>query len=331
MLIEPASLKPFVRVLEEAGYVEFSAPGDRHGSWEWPFFCTSKDPTRFVTLAATSIDSHGTFEVELWVGAEAADRKSIRKLVHTWRASSKDLAAGDLTKQTERAIREAGALSFADLVPATSPPIRDIRHYATGVFVAAVLTFLWSLIFWMNPLPYRALERAPDDYAAGTALLEHFPESGTYLIPGFYADSKNSDRLRKGPLAMLYLNREGEPTPMRTLPLMGFLLNFFSIALLAFLLWWAIPSLPASYIGRVLMVTGFGVVSALHSHGSDVIWWFHPAKWHLVVLLYTTVSWLIAGLILARVLGPAKRQRQTWRKRRAPATAAPTGRPADTV
>ncbi|HEV7506319.1 MAG TPA: hypothetical protein VGS07_15555 [Thermoanaerobaculia bacterium] len=124
MSIEPTSLQPLIRVLEKSGYAQFSAPGDRHGSWEWPFFRTSKDLTRFVTLAATPVDSHGTLEVELWVGAQAADQKSIRKLVHARRISSEDLlgAVGDLTKQTEQAVCQAGALRNADLIPSPLSP-----------------------------------------------------------------------------------------------------------------------------------------------------------------------------------------------------------------
>lgn len=124
MSIEPASLQPLVRVLEKSGYAQFSAPGDRHGSWEWPFFHASKDLTRFVTLAATPVDGHGTLEVELWVGAQAADQKSIRKLVHARRISSEDLlgAVGDLAKQAEQAVRQAGALKNTDLIPSPLSP-----------------------------------------------------------------------------------------------------------------------------------------------------------------------------------------------------------------
>ena len=133
MSIEPASLKPLVRVLEDSGYAQFSAPGDRHGSWEWPFFRASKDLTRFVTLAATPVDGHGMLQVELWVGAQAADQRSIRELVHARRIGSADLpgAVGDLTKQTEHAIRLAGALRSADLVPAPLSP-RDGDRLGAG-------------------------------------------------------------------------------------------------------------------------------------------------------------------------------------------------------
>jgi hypothetical protein len=129
MSIEPVSLKPLVRVLEDSGYAQFSAPGDRHGSWEWPFFRTSKDLTRFVTLAATPVDGHGTLQVELWVGAQAADQRSVRELVHARRISSGELlgAVGDLTKQTEHAVRQAGALKLADLIPSPLSPGDDHR------------------------------------------------------------------------------------------------------------------------------------------------------------------------------------------------------------
>lgn len=122
MSIEPASLKPLVSILEGSGYAQFSAPGDRHGSWEWPFFRASKDLTRFVTLAATPVDGHGTLQLELWVGAQGADRSFVRELVHARRISSEDLpgAVGDLTRQTEHAVRRAGTLRPEDLV---SPPL----------------------------------------------------------------------------------------------------------------------------------------------------------------------------------------------------------------
>lgn len=123
MTIEPASLKPLLSILEGAGYAQFSAPGDRHGSWEWPFYKKTGDLTLFVIFAATPADEKGAVQAELWIGAQA-ERGFIRKLVHTQRTSEKDLAgiAGELARQAEKAARQAGSLRPSDLSPAPLSP-----------------------------------------------------------------------------------------------------------------------------------------------------------------------------------------------------------------
>ena len=124
MVIEPASLKPLTAVLERAGYAQFASPGDRHGSWEWPFFRAAKDFTRFVIVAATPVEGLGTLQMELWVGAQAADGRSIRKLVHARRARLEDLAEAvhDLAELAAGAVRQAASLKTVDLVSAPLSP-----------------------------------------------------------------------------------------------------------------------------------------------------------------------------------------------------------------
>ena len=123
MTIEPGFLKELVGVLERAGYAQFSAPGDRHGSWEWPFYRKTGDFTLFVILAITPADEKETLQTELWIGAQA-ERGFVRKLVHTQRTREEDLAgiAGGLARQAEKAVIQAGSLKPSDLTPAPLSP-----------------------------------------------------------------------------------------------------------------------------------------------------------------------------------------------------------------
>ena len=62
-----------------------------------------------------------------------------------------------------------------------------------GVILAALAMFTWGFIYWgASPLPYQSWKHTNDDEAAGQALLEHFPESGTYYLPGFQNDEKTT-------------------------------------------------------------------------------------------------------------------------------------------
>jgi hypothetical protein len=132
MTIEPGSLKPLLNTLEGLGYAQFSAPGDRHGSWEWPFYKDAGGLTLFVIFAATPEDGSETFVVELWIGAQA-DRGFVRKLVHSQRTRGEDLAgfAGDLARHAERAARQAAALKLSDLTVSPLSP-RDRASLGMG-------------------------------------------------------------------------------------------------------------------------------------------------------------------------------------------------------
>ena len=123
MTIEPGSLKPLLSALEGSGYAQFSAPGDRHGSWEWPFYKSVGDLTLFVIFAATPADGLGVLETELWIGAQA-ERGFVRKLVHSQRTRGEDLPriAGELARHAEKAVRQAGSLKPSDLIPSPLSP-----------------------------------------------------------------------------------------------------------------------------------------------------------------------------------------------------------------
>ena len=123
MTIDPVSLKTFLSTLEGLGYSQFSAPGDRHGSWEWPFYKKAGDLTMFVIFAATPAEEKGTLQTEIWIGAQA-ERGFIRKLVHAQRTREEDLAeiAGELARQAEKAVLQAGSLRPSDLTPAPLSP-----------------------------------------------------------------------------------------------------------------------------------------------------------------------------------------------------------------
>jgi hypothetical protein len=116
MWIEPEVFEPVEQILKEMGYESFSSPGDRHGSWQWPFYQKSGGMTRFVTLAATPEESGSAFQVELWIGAEA-DQRFTRERIESLRWNAGELAekAKGLILNTVRAVMRANALSLSDL------------------------------------------------------------------------------------------------------------------------------------------------------------------------------------------------------------------------
>ena len=176
---------------------------------------------------------------------------------------------------------------------------------ALGVILASIAVFVWGFVYWAaNPLPYSAWKQTEDDAAAGQAILEHFPESGTYFLPGIYNDEETMTRLHEaGPIAMIHLSREGGPV-MRPLVLVkGFLLNLVTVILAALLLRLALPA-SASYADGVKLAALTGLAAAVFIDFGDVVWWYGSWDWKLHMAIYHVSFWLVAGLILAKFIRP---------------------------
>ncbi len=115
--------------------------------------------------------------------------------------------------------------------------------------MATLAVYAWGMLYWgLNPLPYTAWQRTADDAAAGQALRDHFPRSGTYYLPGLYNDSETLTRLHEsGPVAFIHITaREGRPEMDPGIFVKGFVLNLVVVGVIALLLQMALPALSRS-------------------------------------------------------------------------------------
>lgn len=175
-----------------------------------------------------------------------------------------------------------------------------MKRFAIGTLLAALAMFVWGSIFWANPLPYTMLQQAPDDRAAGQALVSVFPETGTYLVPGQqHPPEELADLHRAGPVAMVFIQREGVNPMEPSVFIGGFLHMLLTAFLIAAVLRLAAPALPR-YGQRVVFVAVAGVAVAVWSNLGQPIWWHQPWTFHLLTAVYDLGAWLVAGLVLAR-------------------------------
>ena len=88
-----------------------------------------------------------------------------------------------------------------------------MKQLVLGSLAVAVVLWVWSTVFYVIlPLPYYTMSQTTDDIAAGEALKEFFPETGTYILPGRYnTDEVRSQMRANGPVATVYYTREGSP------------------------------------------------------------------------------------------------------------------------
>lgn len=127
-----------------------------------------------------------------------------------------------------------------------------MKRQIIGVALAAVAVYMWGFLYWgATTIPYLAWQATNDDAAAGQALLEHFPVSGTYYLPGMYNDEETRNKLSDaGPVGFVHIQREGRPVVDTSTMRNGFLLMLATAFLISVILKRALPALP-SYAGRV--------------------------------------------------------------------------------
>lgn len=176
-----------------------------------------------------------------------------------------------------------------------------------GVLLATVAIFFWGFLYWgLMSAPYAPLKATNGDEAAGRALLEHFPVTGMYLIPGAYNAPDDSARLfAAGPIAMVNLVREGHPMEDPALMGKGFVLNLVVVLLLAVLMKRALPALP-SYRDRVVFSSLIGLTAVIMINFGDAVWWRYPLAWKTSQALYGLVSFTIAGAVLGKFIEAPK-------------------------
>ncbi len=184
-----------------------------------------------------------------------------------------------------------------------------MKKLVIGIIAASIAVFMFGFLFWgATQLPYRAWKRTPDDVAAGQALRQHFPEAGTYYVPGMHHDDQTLTELyEKGPLAFVHVtSTEGRPVFDRTIMIKGFLHNALVVVLIAILMQMALPALD-SYAKRVRFTAFTGLVAVVLINFGETVWWQLPMAWQMQLAMYNFGFFLVAGLVLAYFIRPKER------------------------
>ncbi len=181
------------------------------------------------------------------------------------------------------------------------------KRLVSGIILATIALYLWGMLYWgANPLPYKTWRQTADVTGARQALLQYFPETGTYFIPGLHHDEATLNQLfAEGPIAFVHLNsREGRPVFDPGIMVKGFVLDLVVVVLIALLLQLASPAL-GSYGQRVKLIAIAGLTATVLVDIGDVVWWYLPWDWKLQQAGYTFGAWLVSGLVLAKFVAPS--------------------------
>lgn len=176
--------------------------------------------------------------------------------------------------------------------------------------LGAVVFMAWGFAFWVGGLaPEDLVKSAPDEPAALVALSASFPESGVYVLPSPARGMENPDfvaRHASGPIAQVFIQREGAPANDPQLYALGFLHDAVSAFLLALVLAGVSSGLPG-FGQRWFALVLVALFAAVAQEGAGIIWWGHDAAYHLWIAGYSVAGWALAGLPIAALVRPRRR------------------------
>ena len=180
-----------------------------------------------------------------------------------------------------------------------------MKQAVLAVLAATIAIYVWGFVYWgASGVPYYAWEQAPDDRAAVAALLEHFPESGVYYMPGNdHPGEVRSELFERGPTGFVIIDRDGRPAFDTSIMIGGLLLNAIVVMGLTLLLRITLPAAPG-YGQRLRIVAYAGAVAVLLINFGDVVWWAIPMDWVLAQAVYNFTAIVLAGAILAAFIKP---------------------------
>ena len=182
-----------------------------------------------------------------------------------------------------------------------------------GTILGGLAAFLWSTVSWeVLGWHEKALLSFQNEDGVASAIASHTTQSGTYLLPGgplqegLNADQKKAaqadqiEKMQKGPIMFAAVRREGFGSYPK-----GIAIQFLSLVAAAFLLTWLLLQTHGlSYGKRVLFLGVVGLAAGVISDLTNWNWWGFSGVYTAVNVADFTLTWLIAGLVIAKVANP---------------------------
>ncbi|MEX0942242.1 MAG: hypothetical protein WD002_06815 [Pseudomonadales bacterium] len=166
-----------------------------------------------------------------------------------------------------------------------------------GITVATIVLYIWGYLYWgISPIPYESMNQTPDDAAAQESLRQHFPESGSYLLPGpDHEPDVLNELYANGPIAIIHIKLEGGPVMDPAVLVRGFIHNLAFVGLLA-IFFKVAAAREFRDFARLSLISG--AVAVVLIDAGDIIWWRETISWNVWQAIYNFTAFLIAGHLL---------------------------------
>jgi lipoprotein signal peptidase len=178
-----------------------------------------------------------------------------------------------------------------------------------GTLLGGLVAFVWSSVSWeIIGWHEKSMLTFQNDDEVSAVISSHAPQDGVYILPGMStegmaaeqkkkAQADTMEKMQKGPIMFAAVRRNGFGSYARTL-----IIQFFSLLAAAFLLtWMLLQTSGLSYARRVAFLAVAGLAASVIVDLPNWNWWGFSGTFTAVNLADSTITWLLAGLVIAKV------------------------------
>ncbi|HMD96706.1 MAG TPA: hypothetical protein VKM93_05155 [Terriglobia bacterium] len=184
------------------------------------------------------------------------------------------------------------------------------RALVLGTILGGLVAFLWSSLSWEVLGWHEKTMVAFQNQDQVSAVIDsHVTADGTYLLPAVpptegmtpeqrkQAQDTAMEKMQKGPIMVAAVRRRGFGSFSRALTI-----QLLSLMCAAFLLTWLLLQTSGlSYARRVAFLAIAGMAASVIVDLPNWNWWGFSGAYTAVNLADSTITWLLAGLVIAKV------------------------------
>jgi hypothetical protein len=188
-----------------------------------------------------------------------------------------------------------------------------LKSLALGTVLGGIVAFIWSSVSWeVLPWHEQGIYSFQNDEEVSAVIASHTAESGNYILPGrppmegMTAEQRKAAettliaRMEKGPIMFAAIRRGGFGSFAA-----GLIKQFLILTAGAFLLTWLVLQTSGlGYVQRVIFLAVVGLAASVVSDLPNWNWWGFSGRYTAVMVADSTLTWLFAGLAIAKVAKP---------------------------
>lgn len=190
------------------------------------------------------------------------------------------------------------------------------RALLLGTVLGGLTAFAWSMVSWeLLGWHEKTMLGFQNEEEVSAVIASHAAADGTYLLPGVphteglppdqrkTAEAMAMAKFEKGPIVIAAVRRGGAGSTGRLIAV-----QILSLMAAAFLLTWLVLQTSGlSYVRRVAFLAVAGLAASVIVDLPNWNWWGFSGAYTAVNLADAALTWLIAGLVIAKVGGPVGR------------------------
>ncbi len=172
-----------------------------------------------------------------------------------------------------------------------------MKMKAIGVVLAAITLFMWGFFSWaVLPWHNMVVNQFYDESVVAQTLREQAPQAGVYYLP-----SNEEDYQEGATTGFIQVLPDGFGMGMGEMMGLAMVGHVLSVILMMILL---MHTSGLNYLGRVRFITLSGLTIGFISHFPYWNWFGFPTSYIAVTILDMTISYCLAGLVLAKFVDP---------------------------